>query len=285
MPQKKPLVLLRSIAELRAWRKAQGTLRVGLVPTMGALHEGHLSLIQQSRLACDQTIASIFVNPLQFGPKEDLARYPRPFERDCALLEEAGCDALFAPEPSEMTPPGATTFIIEEAVSAPLCGALRPGHFKGVTTIVFKLFQVVQPQVAFFGQKDAQQVAVIERMVRDLFLPFEIVRGETVREADGLALSSRNAYLTAHEREQAAFLFKVLQTLKERLREGETRVSVLEKEALQSLSEKPEFRVQYLEIRDRTSMERLEVLDRPAVACVAAFLGTTRLIDNVELEP
>jgi pantoate--beta-alanine ligase len=183
------VILLRSKAELRTWRKSLGTATLGFVPTMGALHAGHISLVALSRARCEKTLVSIFVNPLQFGPNEDLSHYPRPLEKDLALLEEARTDAVFLPEPSDLTPAGQSTFVTEEQVSQPLCGAMRPGHFRGVTPIVNKLLNLAQPDVAFFGLKYAQQCAVLERMVRDLDMPIEIVRGPTVREPDGLALS------------------------------------------------------------------------------------------------
>lgn len=273
--------VLRTVPELRAWRRARaGT--VGFVPTMGALHEGHLSLVRMSRERCDSTIASIFVNPLQFGPNEDLSRYPRPFERDRELLEKEGCDALFAPDAATLYPPGASTYVVEETVSLPLCGEARPGHFRGVTTVVLKLFNLVQPDVAFFGQKDAQQCAVIERMARDLDVPVEIVRGATVREVDGLAMSSRNAYLAPAEREVAPLIYRALRAVAVARASGETDARRLEAAGRAVLAAEPRFRVQYFEARHPRTLELLERVseDGALVAC-AAYLGTTRLIDNL----
>lgn len=277
--------LLRSRAELRAWRASlPASARVGFVPTMGALHEGHLSLIRGSRQACTVTVASIFVNPLQFGPTEDLARYPRPFERDCDLLEQAGTDALFCPEASDLVREGASTTVVEDEVSAPLCGEFRPGHFRGVTTIVLKLFNLVQPHVAWFGQKDAQQCAVIERMVRDLEVPVEIRRGETIRETDGLALSSRNAYLSPQERSRALDLWRSLEHAQARFAAGERDATRLRAEALRILEASGEFRVQYWQVCHPHSLKPLEQIGQEgALVAVAATLGKTRLIDNVLL--
>jgi pantoate--beta-alanine ligase len=248
---------------------------------MGALHTGHISLVNVSRSRCRKTLVSIFVNPLQFGPSEDLARYPRPVDEDLALLAEAGVDAVFLPRADELTPVGATTFVTEEAVSQSLCGAFRPGHFRGVTTIVAKLFNLVQPDVAFFGQKDAQQCAVIERMVRDLDFPVEIVRGPTVREADGLALSSRNRYLSAQERELAPLIHQIFQEIEKAFRAGVRDARTLEQIGRSLLENSRAFRVQYFELRHPSSLELVETIGRDgALIAVAAYLGSTRLIDN-----
>lgn len=275
--------ILRSIAELRAWRRALPPGRsLGLVPTMGALHRGHMSLVDLSKARCDTTLVSIFVNPLQFGPNEDLAKYPRPIEADLALLEAAGVGALFLPGTSDLYPPGASTFVVEESVSAPLCGAFRPGHFRGVATVVLKLFNLSQPQFAFFGQKDAQQCAVIERMVRDLDVPVEIVRGPIVRESDGLALSSRNVYLAPPERAAAPKIYKSLKAAEAAYAAGERQAEKLAAAGRAVLASEPLFRVQYWEVRDPVSLEELErVGEGGALLAVAAHLGTTRLIDNL----
>jgi pantoate--beta-alanine ligase len=275
------LVKLHSKSELRAWRSENpGT--VGFVPTMGALHAGHLSLVSQARARCARTIASIFVNPLQFGPNEDFSRYPRTLEADLEALESAGCDAVFLPSTDEMYPPGRSTCVSETTVSAPLCGAHRPGHFDGVTTVVLKLFNLVQPDFAFFGQKDAQQCAVIERMVRDLDVPVTVVRGETVREADGLALSSRNRYLTHDERSQALVLHRALTAVEGAWRSGERETARLEATGRAVLDSERAFATQYLEVRGLRTMERPERLsdDGEWVVAVAGKLGQTRLIDN-----
>lgn len=280
-PNTKPLIL-RTVEELRAWRKslAPGET-LGFVPTMGALHEGHLSLARLSMGRCSKTLVSIFVNPLQFGPKEDLARYPRPFERDCELLGGIGVDAVFSPSVATMYPEGASTTVVEDTVSHPLCGAMRPGHFLGVTTVVLKLFNLVQPDVAFFGQKDAQQCAVIERMVRDLDLPVEIIRGEIVREPDGLAMSSRNVYLSPEEREKAPLIYRSLKAAAAAYERGERDACRLEELGREALELDPSFNVQYWEVRHPRTLEKLETVGPDgALLAVAAVLGTTRLIDN-----
>ena len=277
--------ILRTISELRAWRNAlpAGT-RLGLVPTMGALHDGHISLMNLARTHCDTVIASIFVNPLQFGPNEDLARYPRPIDRDVALLEASGVDALFLPEPAEVYPADNSTYVIEEAVSLPLCGALRPGHFRGVATVVLKLFNLTQPHFAFFGQKDAQQCAVIERMVRDLNVPVEIVRGAIVREEDGLAMSSRNVYLEPAQRAIAPLLYQSLLAASEAYDAGERDAGKLEAIGRAILAREPGIAVQYWEVHDRSSLAPLEAVGADGcLLALAAYLGNTRLIDNLVL--
>jgi pantoate--beta-alanine ligase len=276
-------VVLRSVAELRAWRRAlpAGT-SVGFVPTMGALHEGHMSLVRLADVRCDVTIASIFVNPLQFGPNEDLAKYPRPLDTDLALLEAEKVEALFLPPVEALYRADASTFVVEESVSGPLCGQFRPGHFRGVATVVLKLLNLVQPDVAFFGQKDAQQCAVIERMVRDLDVPVEIVRGPIVREADGLALSSRNVYLGPDERAAAPLIHRSLQAAEAAFAAGERDARRLEAIGSAVLLAEPKFRLQYWEVRRPVSLEPLErVGDDGALFAVAAYLGATRLIDNL----
>jgi pantoate--beta-alanine ligase len=280
------MILLRTRAELREWRKSVGSESVGFVPTMGALHEGHLSLVRRSKSECARTVASIFVNPLQFGPKEDLSRYPRPFEKDSELLSNEGVDALFAPSPTEMYPSDRSTQVVEAQVSQGLCGAARPGHFDGVCTVVLKLFNLVLPDLAYFGEKDAQQLRVIERMVRDLDLSVQVVRVPTVREKDGLALSSRNVYLSSEHRELAPRIYQALQAVRKSYQAGEVRVSVLEAQGRQILEQTADFRVQYFEVRHRDSLETLrsgQVPQRGALALVAAYLGSTRLIDNLDL--
>jgi len=278
-------IILRDKASLRDWRaKVTPGTRVGFVPTMGALHEGHMSLMAQARASADVVIASIFVNPLQFGPNEDLSRYPRPIETDIDKLEAAGVDALFLPSVEDMYPEGASSFVEETLVSGPLCGAVRPGHFRGVTTVVLKLFNLVQPHVAVFGQKDAQQCAVIERMVRDLDVPVEILRGPIVREADGLALSSRNVYLSADDRAAAPLIHKSLQTVAAAHAEGEHDAARLAAIGLGVLAQSDRIKVQYWEVRDPESLGAITTVGaRGALLAVAAHLGTTRLIDNLLL--
>jgi len=257
--------------------------RLGLVPTMGALHEGHLSLLRAARAQCDVVAASIFVNPTQFGPQEDLAKYPRPFERDCELLRAEGVDLLFAPSVDEMYPPGAVTFVNVEGLSERLCGRSRPGHFRGVATVVSKLFHIVQPEVAFFGQKDAAQVSVIRAMVRDLLLPVEIVACPIVREADGLALSSRNVYLSSAQRRQALVLSRSLQRVQALYEAGELNAGRLIAAGVDELLREEGVRLDFLEIVDAESLEPLDSAEPGALVAVAGFLGNTRLIDNVIL--
>src|SRR5450432_3198358 len=277
--------ICETIATMRAECAALrfGGRRLGLVPTMGALHDGHLSLLQSARAQCDVVAASIFVNPTQFGPQEDLAKYPRPFERDCELLRAEGVDLLFSPAVGEMYPPGAVTYVNVEGLSQRLCGRSRPGHFRGVATVVSKLFHVVQPEVAFFGQKDAAQVAVIRTMVRDLLLPVEIVACPIVREADGLALSSRNVYLNTEQRRQALALSRSLLRVRELYEGGERDAGRLIAAGIDEFSHEDGVRLDFLEIVDAASLEPLETAGPGALVAVAGFLGSTRLIDNVVL--
>ena len=278
-----PPQILRSLAEVRAWRReVRPGAVIGFVPTMGALHEGHLSLVRQSRARCDLTAVSIFVNPLQFGPQEDFSRYPRPFEKDLELLENESVDVLFLPTAEELCPADASTYVVEEQVSGPLCGEVRPGHFRGVATIVLKLLNLIQPEFAFFGQKDAQQCAVIERVVRDLNVPVTLVRGATVRETDGLALSSRNIYLSAEERRVAPLLHRSLKAAEQEFHAGERNARKLAAAGRAVLDGEPTIQVQYWEIRDLSSLTLLEqVGENGALLAVAAYLGKTRLIDNI----
>ncbi len=280
-------LILKDKSTLRAWRAGlPARARLGFVPTMGALHDGHISLMQQAREMTDVTIASIFVNPLQFGPNEDLSRYPRPIEADIARLEAAGVDALFLPSVEDMYPSGASTYVEESMVSLPMCGAVRPGHFRGVATVVLKLLNLVQPHVAVFGQKDAQQCAVIERMVRDLDVPVDIVRGPIVREADGLALSSRNIYLSAEDRAAAPLIYKSLQAVEAAYRNGETDAEKLAEIGRQTLAASERISVQYWDVRDPESLGAItKIGSRGALLAIAAFLGKTRLIDNLLLTP
>ncbi len=276
-------IVLRTVAEARAWRRAlPAGQKLGFVPTMGALHAGHISLMELAKSRADVTIASIFVNPLQFGPNEDLAKYPRPIEKDLALLEAAGVDALFLPGVADLYPEGASTFVTEESVSGPMCGAVRPGHFRGVTTVVLKLFNIVQPDLAVFGQKDAQQCAVLERMVRDLAVPVEMVRGPIVREADGLALSSRNVYLSPEDRAAAPLIHASLQAAKAAFTAGERDAKTLAAIGRAVLGRDPRFTVQYWDVRHPQSLAAIETIAADgALFAVAAYLGTTRLIDNI----
>jgi pantoate--beta-alanine ligase len=261
--------------------------RLGLVPTMGALHEGHLSLVRAARSQCDAVAVSIFVNPTQFGPTEDLLKYPRQFERDCALLEKENVDILFAPPVEEIYPRSndATTWVTVEALSEKLDGRSRPGHFRGVTTIVAKLFNIIQPQAAFFGQKDAAQLAIICRMVRDLNFPVEIIACPIVREPDGLAMSSRNAYLHHEDRIRALVLHRSLQQAQRQFQAGETSAANLIAAAKQAFASEPQVALDYFEIVDPDTLNPVERISQPTLVAVAARVGSTRLIDNLLLQP
>lgn len=278
-------LILRDKTALRQWREAlPAGRRVGFVPTMGALHAGHMSLVTLAQQEADPVVVSIFVNPLQFGPNEDLARYPRPLDADIAKLEAAGVTALFLPSVPDMYPPDASTFVEESMVSGPLCGAERPGHFRGVLTVVLKLLQLVQPQLAVFGQKDAQQCAVIERMVRDLDIPVTIRRGPIVREADGLALSSRNVYLSPADRAAAPLIYQSLKAAAAAHAAGERDAAALARIGLDVLAGAERIEPQYWEARHPESLAPLvEIGPEGVLLAVAARLGQTRLIDNVLL--
>jgi pantoate--beta-alanine ligase len=274
-----------TIEDIRAACRAarRGGKRLGFVPTMGALHEGHLSLVRAARASCDAVAASIFVNPMQFGPNEDLAKYPRSFERDRELLAKEGVELLFAPSVEEMYPAGAVTWVTVEGLSSKLDGRSRPGHFRGVTTVVAKLFHIVEPDAAFFGQKDAAQVAIVRRMARDLNLPVEIVACPIVREPDGLAMSSRNAYLDPQQRKQALVLHRGLLQVKKSWEEGEREAGKLLTVGRDELSAEKSVRLDYLEIVDPDSLVPVENTAGGALVAVAAFVGLTRLIDNLVL--
>jgi len=250
---------------------------------MGALHEGHLSLVRAAKGACDAVVASIFVNPLQFGPGEDLAKYPRSFERDCGLLEKEGVEILFAPAVEEMYPAGAVTRIEVEGLSDKLDGRSRPGHFRGVATVVAKLFHIVEPDAAFFGQKDAAQVAIIRRMVRDLNFPVEIVACPIVREPDGLAMSSRNLYLDVEQRKQALVLYRSLLAVRKLWEGGERDAAKLAGAGRREVAKEKSVRLDYFEIVEPESLEALGDVVNGALVAVAGFVGTTRLIDNLRL--
>lgn len=279
--------ILKTVEEMQAAARAArlGGLRVGLVPTMGALHEGHLSLVRAAKAQCDAVAVSIFVNPLQFGPREDLARYPRSFERDSEMLAKEDVDFLFAPSTEEMYPPGAVTWVEVEGLSQKLCGGSRPGHFRGVATVVSKLFHIVEPDLAFFGQKDAVQAAIIRRMVRDLNFRIEVVVCPIVREPDGLAMSSRNVYLSPQERQQALALHRSLMEVQKRFDQGERRAAPLIDAGKQALAQEKGARLDYLAIVDPDTLDPVVEIRTPALAAVAAFIGGTRLIDNILLSP
>jgi pantoate--beta-alanine ligase len=282
----RPPRVVRSGVEAReAVRAAQRAgQRVGLVPTMGALHEGHVSLVEAARRECQFTVATIFVNPTQFGPQEDFARYPRTWDDDLAALARVGADLVFAPEVAEMYPPNCTTAIEPPRVAMPLEGHCRPGHFRGVATIVMKLFQLLPADAAYFGQKDYQQTLVVRRMVEDLNVPLDIVVCPTLRDADGLALSSRNRYLSAPERHQALAIIRGLRQALEMVRQGERSASVLHDAIHARLLDAAIQAIDYVAIVDPESLENVEVLAGPAMALVACRVGATRLIDNLALE-
>lgn len=277
--------IVETVAETRtALRelRAQGR-SIGLVPTMGALHEGHLSLVRAARAVCDAVVVSIFVNPAQFGPNEDFAKYPRTFEADCAALERDGVDLIFAPIAEEMYPAGASTFVDVEGVSERLDGVSRPGHFRGVATIVAKLFNIVGPDKAFFGQKDAAQVAVLRKMVRDLNFPLELVVCPIVRDPDGLAMSSRNSYLSPDERQRALVLNRALREAELLAGSGEIESQELIAVARAVIATEPQVRIDYLKVVNPDTLEDIADTSRGGLIAVAAFVGTTRLIDNVLL--
>lgn len=264
--------------QVKSWRE-EG-LTVGLVPTMGYLHEGHKSLIDKAVEQNDRVVVSVFVNPIQFGPMEDLATYPRDLERDAALCEKAGASLIFHPEPENMYFDDFCTYIDMENLTKGLCGKTRPTHFRGVCTVVGKLFNIVQPNRAYFGQKDAQQLAVIRRMVRDLNFNLEIVGCPIIREEDGLAKSSRNTYLSPEERKAAVILHKGLTKGEEMVRAGEKNAAVVKKAIRDIIESEPLAKIDYVEIVDFDNIQEKEVLDGSVLAAVAVYIGKTRLIDN-----
>lgn len=279
------MLVLATIADIRSerarMRLAGKTL--GLVPTMGALHQGHLSLIRAAQAACDAVAVSIFVNPTQFGPKEDFASYPRNLEEDCGTLEAAGVDLVFTPSVEEMYPSGASTFVEVAGLSERLDGASRPGHFRGVATVVAKLFNIFTPEHAFFGQKDAAQVAVLRKMVRDLQFPVQLDVCPTVREPDGLALSSRNQNLSEGQRRQALVLSRALRAVQQEVQRGEHDSTKLLARAIQIFEGEPAVQVDYCRIVDPETLEDIPDVRRGALVAVAARVGSTRLIDNLLL--
>ena len=282
--------VLRTVDELRRWsralRSAQGGSagrRIGLVPTMGALHGGHVSLIRAARAACSHVAVSLFVNPTQFGPNEDYARYPRSFEADCAIAEAESASVVFAPTVEEMYPAGAATFVEVAGLSERLDGRSRPGHFRGVATVVAKLFIAAEADLAFFGQKDAAQVSILRRMAVDLRLATEIVVCPIVRDTDGLALSSRNAYLSAAERAQALTLSRAVRLVESLAAKGERRAAVLIAAAQELFATEPAVRIDFIELVDWTTLEPVETATPGTLFAVAAYVGSTRLIDNAIL--
>jgi pantoate--beta-alanine ligase len=282
------MIILRTIEDLRRWRSSLSPSSVlGFVPTMGALHAGHMKLVEECRRECGALIVSIFVNPLQFGPGEDLARYPRPFERDASLCEAAGVDAIFAPEAKGFYAKDHATYVNVGGLDQYLCGAARPGHFQGVCTVVLKLFNLVQPRRAYFGRKDIQQFLILRKMVEDLSLGVDMIGVDTVREAApdaaGLALSSRNAYLDAEQRAAATALYRGLGRARDAHRAGERRAEVLKGIIRAEIEASPLARIDYVEIVAESDLKPVDAVDVPSVMAVAVFYGTTRLIDNLSV--
>lgn len=268
--------------QVKAWKK-EG-LSVGLVPTMGYLHEGHASLMKKAVEENDRVVASVFVNPTQFGPTEDLESYPRDFDKDCALCESIGVNLVFHPEPEEMYAPDFCTWVDMDVLSKTLCGKSRPIHFRGVCTVVSKLFNIVTPDRAYFGQKDAQQLAIIRRMVRDLNMDIEIVGCPIVREEDGLAKSSRNTYLNEEERAAALILSKAVFLGQKMAADGETDTAVIKKAMIEKIESEPLAKIDYVEIVDGLSMQPVDKIEGSILAAMAVYIGKTRLIDNFIIE-
>ena len=276
--------VIRSVKEMRAYAqvKRREGKKIGFVPTMGALHSGHLSLINKARKESDVVVISIFVNPIQFGPKEDFRRYPRNFSEDRRIAEKAGVDVLFFPSAQGIYPQGYCTYIRVEGLSNKLCGAFRPTHFQGVATVVAKLFNIVQPDIAYFGQKDFQQVVIIKRMVEDLNIPVKIKSLPIVREKDGLAMSSRNRYLNEQEREKARILFQSLQLARRLVEGGERRAEAVARQMKRVIRERvPEARIDYVSIVDPKSLEEVSKIKKKVLVAVALWIGKARLIDNM----
>ncbi len=279
------LKVIQTVADMHrtADEMRDSGLRIGLLPTMGYLHGGHLSLIRQARRASDRVVVSIFVNPMQFGPQEDYATYPFDFERDVKLIQEMGGDLVYAPSAKEMYPEGYATYVAVERLTQHLCGSTRPGHFRGVTTVVTKLFAAVKPHVAVFGQKDAQQARVIRRMVRDLNLDVEIRVAPTVREADGLARSSRNVYLSPEERREAPVLYQALQEAKSLVAQGERRAAVVVEAMRQRIAARPHARIDYVSVVNAEDLRPVEALSGAVLFALAVRFGEARLIDNFQV--
>jgi len=278
--------IIKDPTEIREYIRQKGMKReeIGFVPTMGYLHEGHLSLVRRCKQENSFCVVSIFVNPLQFGPSEDLAAYPRDFDRDRALLEKEGVDLLFAPREEDMYHPDFSTVVKENKLSKYMCGAFRPGHFDGVCTVVLKLFNIIQPGRAYFGQKDYQQLQVLKRMVRDLNVPVEVIGCPIVRDHDGLALSSRNVYLTEEQRKEALKIPKALEEAERMFKSGIKDSKALEAKVREVLSEGDGLKVQYVEIRDAENLEEVDEIKGKVVIAVAVYVGKARLIDNKILQ-
>ena len=280
------MIIAKTVSEVReqvkTWKR-EG-LTIGLVPTMGYFHDGHASLVRAADAQCDRVVASVFVNPTQFGPGEDLASYPRDFDHDCALLKECGADMVFHPEPEDMYAPDFCTWVDMDVLTEELCGKSRPIHFRGVCTVVTKLLNIAAPDKAFFGQKDAQQLAVIKRMVRDLNMDVEIVGCPIVREEDGLARSSRNTYLSAEERKAALILSRTIALGQKLVQEGEKDANALVEAMKRNIESEPLARIDYVEAVDGINMQPVDKLEGSVLVAMAVYIGKTRLIDNFILE-
>jgi pantoate--beta-alanine ligase len=282
-----PMQIIEAISAMRSWSEAERAAgrRIAFVPTMGFLHQGHLSLVRDGRRRGDSLVVSIFVNPKQFSPNEDYAAYPRDLERDRTLLEREGVDVVFCPSASEIYPDGFQTSVAVDELGAPLCGASRPGHFRGVATVVAKLFNIVRPHLAVFGQKDFQQLQIIRRLVRDLNFDIEIVAHPTVRDQDGLALSSRNNYLDAAERQAALCLSRSLRLAASLVQNGERAGTRILAAVVGEITREPRVRIDYAELRHPETLQKIERIEAPALLALAVWIGKARLIDNAILEP
>lgn len=279
------MIVLKRIHEMKHYSSSAHSENksIGFVPTMGFLHEGHLSLVRRSVQDNDVTVVSIFVNPTQFGPNEDFASYPRNLERDLTLLENEKVDYIFTPDIEEMYPRDFSTYVCEEKLSQHLCGASRPGHFRGVCTVVTKLFNIIRPDRAYFGQKDAQQFRVLRKMVRDLNMDVELIEMPIVRESDGLAMSSRNMYLNEKQRKQAAFLYRSLKIAQELYLSGERDAQLLREKVIDFLKQFSEIRIDYVAVVDEKTLKPVQKIEQPALLAAAVWVGSARLIDNVIL--
>ncbi|MFC1780906.1 pantoate--beta-alanine ligase [Planctomycetota bacterium] len=278
-----PATTIESIRSLVGAARAQGR-KIALVPTMGALHIGHISLIEAAEKSCDYVVVSIFVNPMQFGPDEDFEKYPRPLDADLEICRKAGADAVFAPTVEQMYPEKNITWIEVEKLTEHLCGRRRPGHFRGVTTVCAKLFNIVAPDIAFFGQKDAQQAIVVKKMVADLNMPLEIAVCPTVRESDGLAVSSRNKYLSEQQRKEAVYIYKSLDKCRQMLNTSITDVGQIIGEMRKVLQQKPSIEIEYISIVDAKRLTDIDKIAGEVLVAVAARLGPARLIDNILID-
>lgn len=275
--------IAKTIESVRSMVKAARSKgkKIGLVPTMGALHIGHISLIETAVKKCDFVVVSIFVNPTQFGPDEDFEKYPKPIDDDLQICRKAGVDVIFAPTGKEMYPAENITWVNVGKLTEPLCGRFRPGHFRGVTTVCAKLFNIIAPDITYFGQKDAQQVIVIKRMVADLNMPLKVVVCPTVRESTGLAVSSRNQYLTEQQKKDAVFIYKSLQKCKDMIEAGDTDTKTIIDEMCKILSHAPSLKIEYIDIVDAQTLQNLERIGGEVLAAVAVRIGMARLIDNI----